>query len=76
VTSWYGIVARTGTPSAIVHKVQQDMAEALQQDDVRAKLVAAGLEPVGNSPEAFAAMIASEARKWGDIVRKANIGVE
>jgi tripartite-type tricarboxylate transporter receptor subunit TctC len=76
VTSWYGIVTRAGTPPAVIRKVQQDMAIALQQDDVRAKLLAAGLEPIGSSPEAFAAMIATETRKWGDIVRRANITVE
>jgi tripartite-type tricarboxylate transporter receptor subunit TctC len=73
VTSWYGIVTRTGTPPAIVQKVQRDMAEALQSEDVKAKLAGLGLEPVGNTPEAFGAVIKAESRKWGDIVRKANI---
>jgi tripartite-type tricarboxylate transporter receptor subunit TctC len=73
VTSWYGIVTRTGTPATIVQKVQRDMAEALQSEDVKAKLAGLGLEPVGNTPEAFAAVIKAESRKWGDIVRKANI---
>ena len=76
VTSWYGIVTRAGTPPAIIHKVQRDMAEALQQEDVRAKLAAAGLEPVGSTPEAFDAMIKEETRKWSAIVRKANIRLE
>ena len=76
VTSWYGIVTRAGTPPAIVHKIQRDMADALQQEDVRAKLAGLGLEPVGSTPEAFDAMIKSETKKWGDIVRKANIKVE
>jgi tripartite-type tricarboxylate transporter receptor subunit TctC len=76
VTSWYGIVTRAGTPAAIIAKVQRDMAEALRDDDVRAKLASAGLEPVGNTPDEFAAMIKAETRKWGDIVRKANITVD
>lgn len=73
VTSWYGIVTRAGTPQAIVQKVQRDMAKALQSDDVKAKLAGAGLEPVGNTPEAFASLIKSESRKWADLVRKAQI---
>jgi tripartite-type tricarboxylate transporter receptor subunit TctC len=73
VTSWYGIVARAGTPPAVIRKVQRDMAEALAHDDVKAKLAGQGLEPVGNTPEAFDALIRAESRKWGDIVRKANI---
>ena len=49
------------------------MAEALHSEDVNAKLAGLGLEPVGNTPEAFDALIKAESRKWGDIVRKANI---
>jgi tripartite-type tricarboxylate transporter receptor subunit TctC len=73
VTSWYGVVVPAGTPPEIVRKVQRDMAEALQSEDVNVKLVGLGLEPVGNTPEAFDALIKAESRKWGDIVRKANI---
>ena len=73
VTSWYGVVARAGTPPAVVAKLQRDMAEALGTDEVKAKLAGLGLEPVGNTPEAFDAMIKTESRKWTDIVRKANI---
>ena len=73
VTSWYGIVVRAGTPAPIIQKVQRDIAEALQGEEVHAKLAGLGLEPVGNTPEAFDAMIKAESRKWTEIVRKANI---
>jgi len=76
VTSWYGIVARSGTPPAIVRKVSEDMAEALRQPDVVKKLEDLGLEPVGNTPQQFGALIQAESRKWGEIVQKANIRVE
>lgn len=73
VTSWYGIVVRSGTPREVVVKIQHDIAEALASEDVKAKLAGLGLEPVGNSPEAFDQTIKAETRKWGDIVRKAGI---
>jgi len=73
VTSWYGIVVRAGTPPEIVRKIQGDIAEALRSEDVQGKLAGLGLEPVGNTPEAFDALIKTESRKWIDIVRKANI---
>ena len=76
VTSWYGIVARSGTPPAVIAKIQRDMAEALQAEDVQARLATLGLEPVGNTPQAFDAQIRAESRKWGDIVRKAGIKVQ
>src|SRR5207237_1397025 len=73
VTSWYGIVARAGTPAAVVGKLQRDMAEALQSEDVKAKLAGLGLEPVGNTPAEFDALIKSETHKGGELVRKAGI---
>ena len=76
VTSWYGIVARTGTPSAIIEKMHDDIVEALRSDDVREKLAPLGLQPVGNTPQQFDALIKAESRKWGEIVRKANIRAE
>ena len=53
MTSWYGIVARSGTPPAIVRKVSEDMAEALRQPDIVKKLEEQGLEPVGDTPRAI-----------------------
>jgi len=76
VTSWYGIVVRAGTPPAIIDKIQRDMAEALRDPGVKAKLASLGLDPVGDTPAEFAKVIQSESRKWGDIVKRANIHVE
>ena len=73
VTSWYGIVTRAGTPPAVIRKVQRDMAEALQQDDVRAKLQGAGIEIQGGTPEQFGNVIKAEVEKWGRIVKDAGI---
>jgi tripartite-type tricarboxylate transporter receptor subunit TctC len=73
VTSWYGMVVRSGTPPAVVKKLHADMAEALALPDVKEKLAALGLDPLGNPPEDFARMIAAESRKWSEIVQKAGI---
>ena len=76
VTSWYGIVAKTGTPPDVVQKIHDDLVWALNQPDVEKKLEGFGLEPVGDTPQQFQAVIDSESKKWGDIVRRANIHVE
>ena len=73
VTSWYGIVVRSGTPAPIVQKLQRDVAEVLQSPEVSAKLAALGLEPASDTPEAFEQLIKAESRKWTEIVRKAHI---
>lgn len=76
VTSWYGIVAPAGTPAPIVAKIQRDMAEALENPDVQSRLSGLGLEPIGDTPEHFAATIQAETRKWSDIVERAHIHVQ
>ena len=73
VTSWYGLVARAGTPPEVLEKIRADVVEALASEDVKAKLVSLGLEPGGMSPADFERLIAAESRKWGDIVRRAGI---
>jgi tripartite-type tricarboxylate transporter receptor subunit TctC len=76
VTIWYGILAPAGTPSAVVRRLNQEIVKALAQPDIRAKLAEQGLEPIGNSPEEFAAVLRSETPTWAKVVRDANIQVE
>ena len=73
VTSWYGLVTRADTPPQIVTKIQLDCADVLSDPSVRSRFAGLGLEPAGDTTDEFAALIASETKKWGDIVRKAGI---
>src|SRR5437763_5770570 len=57
VTSWYGFVVRAGTPQAIIDRIQRDSADALHSPDVQSRLAELGLEPVGDAPAQFAAII-------------------
>lgn len=68
-SSWFGILAPAGTPKDIVNKLQQEISRALLSPTVNAKLVTQGAEPVGNTPEQFAAFIKSETVKWAKVVK-------
>ena len=70
ISTWYGVWAPAGTPKDIVNKVSAEIAKALQQPAVRERLAALGAEPVGNTPEEFAAYCQSELAKWSKIVRE------
>jgi len=70
ISTWYGVWAPAGTPKDIIHKLAAEMAKALQQPAVRERLAALGAEPVGNSPEEFAAYCQSELAKWSKIVKE------
>jgi tripartite-type tricarboxylate transporter receptor subunit TctC len=75
-SSWYGVLAPAGTADAIVGKLQQEIAKALRDPAVRDKLIAQGLDPVGNSPTEFAATIKSEIGKWAKVVQASGARVE
>jgi tripartite-type tricarboxylate transporter receptor subunit TctC len=74
--SWTGVVAPKGTPEAIVQRVNQDMVKVLNEPKTVEALMAAGAEPVPGTPQEFQALLANEIKKWGDIIRDANIKVE
>jgi tripartite-type tricarboxylate transporter receptor subunit TctC len=73
VTGWTGLLAPAGTPVAIIERLAQDTAQHLAIPELRQQLSAAGAEPVGSTPKAFAAFIKAEAEKWGRVVREAGL---
>jgi tripartite-type tricarboxylate transporter receptor subunit TctC len=73
---WYGMMATGGTPRAIVAKIHADIAGVLRSPATVERYVAAGLEPVSNSPAEFAAQLKREIPRWQQVVKAANIHVE
>jgi tripartite-type tricarboxylate transporter receptor subunit TctC len=76
VTSWYGIAVRSGTPTEIVDRLYRETAEVLKLDDVKQRFDGMGVEAGGLPPPEFATMVRSEAKKWGDIIVRANIKLD
>ena len=76
VTNVYGVLAPAGTPRDVVVKLQQEIARILQLSDVRDRLSNLGAEPVGNTPEQFAAHIQGEIVKWAKVVKSTGIELQ
>lgn len=74
--AWHGLFAPAGTPQAIVDKLAVDFATVIAIPEVRAKLIAIGLDPVGSKPTEFAATVLADYEKWGKVIRKANIKLD
>ena len=75
-TAWYGFVVPKGTPKEIVAKLREATIETITKGVVRERLEAEGAEPIGNTPEEFAAMMKAESARWADVVKQANIKVD
>jgi tripartite-type tricarboxylate transporter receptor subunit TctC len=71
--SWVGMLAPAKTPAAIVAALNANVVSAVGRDDVKTLLLRDGLEPVGDSPQEFAAVIRSEVAKWMKVVKAAGI---
>ncbi len=68
-TVWFGLMAPAGTPRPIVDKLAAAANAALKSPQVDSKLAAAKFEPLGGSPDEFAAFIARETAKWRAVAR-------
>ena len=76
MSTWYGMLAPAGTPTAVVGKLSAEMRKVLNLPEVRSILLAAGADPVGSSPQEFAAFFRAEIAKWTRIVQSAGIRSE
>lgn len=74
--AWHGVFAPAGTPQPIVDKLAADFARVLALPEVRKRLMDIGLEPVGNTPAQFAAIVKNDHAKWGQVIRNANIKLD
>ncbi|MEI8400120.1 MAG: tripartite tricarboxylate transporter substrate binding protein [Alcaligenaceae bacterium] len=73
VSTWFGLLAPTGTPRSIVEKLQRELAIVLKMPDISEQMIAYGQEAVGSTPEEFGARLKSDLAQWSDVVRTANI---
>jgi tripartite-type tricarboxylate transporter receptor subunit TctC len=72
-SSWQGFFVAARTPRDIVDLIQRETAKVLQATDVRARLAALTYEPVGSTPEDFAAYFKSELARFAGVVKQAQI---
>jgi tripartite-type tricarboxylate transporter receptor subunit TctC len=74
--AWLSIVAPAGTPPALVARVQRDVAAAMAEPELRARMAELGIEPVASTPEEFAAHIAREIPRMARVLERAGIRPE
>lgn len=72
---WNGVLAPAKTPRPIINQLHAEIVKALHAPDVVQQLAAQGVEPVGNSPEEFAAIIRTDIDKWAKVIKAAGIKI-
>jgi tripartite-type tricarboxylate transporter receptor subunit TctC len=76
VTGWNGIVVKAGTPSDRIKLLSEHIRRALDAPDVIERIAKLGAEVAPSTPEEFGAFMRAEDKKWGDLVRKADLKIE
>jgi len=73
---WYGIVAPTRTPPAVIALLNAEIGRALQTPALKSRLDAEGAEAAPTTPEAFGALIADEVARWKPVVEQTRMRPE
>ena len=72
-SNWYALLAPAKTPPDVVAKLNKAVNDALNDAEVREKLVKTGATPVGGAPEELGTFMKAEYEKWGRLVKEHDI---
>jgi tripartite-type tricarboxylate transporter receptor subunit TctC len=76
VAHWYGVLAPAGTPPAVVKKLVAQIRQALQSPEVKERFASLAIDIAGDGPDEFSKIIASDVKRWHEVVTKAGIRIE
>ncbi len=74
--AWGGMIGPANMPREVVQRLNREIVATLSQKDVVDRMLNEGTIPTPSTPEEFTAYLRSELKKWGDVVRMANIKAE
>jgi tripartite-type tricarboxylate transporter receptor subunit TctC len=75
-SSIFGVFAPAKTPEAIIERLNREMNAVLSRPETKERLIDAGIEAIGGTPQQLAATIKSEMAKWGKVIKDANIHID
>jgi tripartite-type tricarboxylate transporter receptor subunit TctC len=74
--AWFGVFAPAGTPDAVIARLQTEISKILKAPEIRDRFLALGAEPVGSTPEQFAAFYRNEVAKWAKVVKDSGAQID
>jgi len=75
-SGWVGMIGPANMPKDIVQRLNKEIVDTLKQKDIIDRMLKDGAVPTPTSPEEFSAYMKSELRKWGEVVKIANVKSE
>lgn len=74
--SWIGLLAPAKVPAPIIAKLSAELQTVIDSPEVHAKLIEYGIDPVGGTPAQFNGFMQTEAKRWAQVIKQANIRLE
>jgi tripartite-type tricarboxylate transporter receptor subunit TctC len=75
-TTWYGLLAPSRTPRAIIERINSDLAKILAQPELAQRMLSQGIEAASSTPEGLSDMIRTETERWRKVIKGAGIALE
>jgi tripartite-type tricarboxylate transporter receptor subunit TctC len=76
VQAWQGLLVPTGTPAAVIQKLNGEINQILKSKDVRDALAVQGTQPLGGSTQDYAAYLKKELARWTAVIKSAGITLD
>ena len=76
VDNMYGFIAPSGTPPAVVEKLNQEIVRIVRSPEVNERLTAQGFDPLGNTSAEFATYLRTEVDKWAKVIKQSGLRAE
>jgi tripartite-type tricarboxylate transporter receptor subunit TctC len=76
VEMWYGVLAPRGTPAPVVERLNRELKDILARPDVKTAFETQGMLPTHSTPDAFRQLMATDARRWSDLIKAQGITAE
>ena len=74
--AWQGLIAPARLPDTVRRRLSRDLVGALRTPEIRAQLESRGIEPMPMAPAEFATFVRGEQKRWGEVLRAANIRLD
>ncbi|MBI3044535.1 MAG: tripartite tricarboxylate transporter substrate binding protein [Betaproteobacteria bacterium] len=72
-TNWFGVFAPAGMSKGVTTKLNRSIVKILHAPEMKSRLTAQGADPIGSTPEAFAAHVRSEISRWKSVIKRVGI---
>lgn len=74
--TWVALFAPAGTPGNVIAKLNTEIDKILRTDDIRSRVGAMGMEPIGGPPEQLQQMLATDTAKWAKVIKSVGIKMQ